>query len=75
MSQNPKEIMTPLLNNKNLKAIAVEDEEFPRIDVYLETEDNFLLVASVEDNAETGLRLLSFSDLAADEPTSIHHIS
>lgn len=67
------ELLLNIFNNKKIKAIKCEDEEFPRIDIYLEQAEpkEFLLIASIEDNKESGLRVISYNDLSDDEPTAI----
>lgn len=67
---NTNTIEVAILNNRKISAIATEDPEFPRIDVYLDTPDDHYLIASIEDNRDTGLRIHAYNDLSSDEPTT-----
>lgn len=67
---NTQDITVRTHTNRTIRAIAHQDNEFPRIDLYLHTGDQKLLIGSVEESVESGLRLIAYTDLSEDGPTA-----
>lgn len=70
---SPEELSVNILNNNSIRAVKCDDPDYPRIDIYLDTlnpEEEHLLIASIEDNVTTGLRVISYNDLSSDESTT-----
>ena len=69
-----RKIEVEILEGRKLIAFATSDPNYPRIDVYLDHNGELLELASVEDNQEHGLRLVSYSNLSSDEAVSVQNI-
>lgn len=61
-------------NNRKIKAVSCEKGDCPRIDLYIESASGSLLIGTVEDDKEYGLRLIGYTDLSCDEHTVVENI-
>lgn len=69
-----REIEVTIKPDFKISAVATEDEDYPRIDLYFDDGLECLIVGSLEYSTNFGLRLISYSDLSRDEPESIHTV-
>lgn len=63
-----EKIELQVFSDRKITVLLNHDKEFPSVDLYLETNEEFLLIASLEDSQESGIRLMNYMDLTSDEP-------
>lgn len=63
-----EKIELQVFNDRKITVLLNHDKEFPSVDLYLETNEEFLLIASLEDSQGSGIRLMNYMDLTSDEP-------
>lgn len=72
--KKPKQIQVATLKGQHIVARANDSSEYPSINLYLDNGSELLLIGSVEDSLDNGLRIVTYSDLSNDEFTTAEKI-